>query len=61
MLMFGSTLNPVDILGTASPTQYDGAFRQAMRDPNADGILGEISPTAVTDVIIKIYNEYKYL
>ena len=67
MPMFGSPLNPVDISGTASPIQYDGAFRQAMRDPNVDGILGAICPTAVTDVpavteaVIKIYNEYKYL
>lgn len=67
MPMFGSPLNPVDISGTASPIQYKGAFRQAMRDPNVDGILGSICPTAVTDVpavtdvVIEIYNEYKSL
>ena len=67
MPMFGSPLNPVDISGTASPIQYKGAFRQAMRDPNVDGVLGSICPTAVTDVpavtdvVIEIYNEYKSL
>ena len=50
MPMFGSPLNPVDISGTATPIQYKGAFTQAMRDPNVDGILGSICPTAVTDV-----------
>ena len=48
--MFGSPRNPVDISGTASPVQYKGAFTQVMRDPNEHGILGYISPTAVTDV-----------
>lgn len=67
MPMFGSPLNPVDIAGTASPIQYKGAFRQAMRDPNVDGILGSICPTAVTDVpavvdiIIELYETYKHL
>lgn len=67
MPMFGSPLNPVDISGTASPIQYKGAFMQAMRDPNVHGILGSICPTAVTDVpkvtdvVIEIYEEYKYL
>ena len=50
MPMFGSPLNPVDISGTASVIQYKGAFKQAFRDPNVDGILGAICPTAVTDV-----------
>ena len=67
MPMFGSPLNPVDISGTASPIQYKGAFRQAMRDPNVDGILGSICPTAVTDVdavvdaVITIHETYKHL
>lgn len=67
MPMFGSPLNPVDIAGTASPIQYKGAFKQAMRDPNVDGIIGSICPTAVTDVpavtdiVIEIYEEYKHL
>ena len=67
MPMFGSPLNPVDISGTASPVQYKGAFRQAMRDPNVDGILGSICPTAVTDVdavvdaVITIHETYKHL
>ena len=67
MPMFGSPLNPVDISGTASPIQYKGAFTQALRDPNIDGILGSICPTAVTDVdavtdiVIKIHNTYKHL
>ncbi len=67
MPMFGSPLNPVDISGTASPIQYKGAFRQAIRDPNVDGILGSICPTAVTDVpavvdiIIELHETYKHL
>ena len=67
MPMFGSPLNPVDISGTASPIQYKGAFTQALRDPNIDGILGSICPTAVTDVdavtdiVIKIHDTYKRL
>lgn len=51
MPMFGSPLNPVDISGTAGVIQYKGAFQQAFRDPNVDGVLGAICPTAVTDVI----------
>lgn len=67
MPMFGSPLNPVDISGTASPIQYKGAFTQAIRDPNVDGILGSICPTAVTDVpavtdvVIQIHETYKHL
>ncbi|QGU94293.1 acetyl-CoA synthetase [Clostridium bovifaecis] len=67
MPMFGSPLNPVDISGTASPLQYKGAFTQAIRDPNVDGILGSICPTsvtdvpAVTDIVIDIYKKYKHL
>ena len=67
MPMFGSPLNPVDISGTATPIQYKGAFTQAMRDPNVDGILGSICPTAVTDVdavvdvVIAIHDTYKHL
>lgn len=67
MPMFGSPLNPVDISGTASPIQYKGAFRQAMRDPNVDGILGSICPSAVTDVpavtdiVIELHEEFKHL
>ncbi|GAA0077927.1 hypothetical protein UT300005_23050 [Clostridium sp. CTA-5] len=67
MPMFGSPLNPVDISGTASPIQYKGAFTQAMRDPNVNGILGSICPTAVTDVdavvdiVIEIHETYKHL
>lgn len=51
MPMFGSPLNPVDIAGTAGVIQYKGAFNQAFRDPNVDGVLGAICPTAVTDVL----------
>ena len=67
MPMFGSPLNPVDISGTASPIHYKGAFRQAMRDPNVNGILGSICPTAVTDVeavtdvVIEIHEAFKHL
>lgn len=67
MPMFGSPLNPVDISGTASPIQYKGAFRQAIRDPNVHAILGSICPTAVTDVpavtdvIIELHEAYKHL
>ncbi|ONI40502.1 acetyl-CoA synthetase [Candidatus Epulonipiscium fishelsonii] len=67
MPMFGSPLNPVDISGTASPTQYKGAFTQAMRDPNVHGLLGSICPTAVTnvpavtDVAIELWKTYKHL
>jgi len=67
MPMFGSPLNPVDIAGTANPIQYKGALRQAMRDPNVDGVYCSICPTAVTDVpavvdvAIDTYNTYKYL
>lgn len=67
MPMFGSPLNPVDISGTASPVQYEGALRQSMRDPNVDGVLCSICPTAVTNVdavaksVIKIYENYKDL
>ena len=51
MPMFGSPLNPIDISGTATVIQYKGAFQQALRDPNIDGVLGAICPTAVTDVL----------
>lgn len=67
MPMFGSPLNPVDISGTASPIQYKGAFRQAIRDPHVDGILGSICPTAVTDVpavvdvVIELHEAFKHL
>lgn len=67
MPMFGSPLNPVDISGTASPIQYKGAIMQTMRDPNVDGVLISICPTAVTDVpavtdiAIELYNKYKHL
>lgn len=67
MPMFGSPLNPVDIAGTASAIQYKGAFKQALRDPAVDGILGAICPTAVTDVsaicdaAIEVYEANKEL
>ena len=67
MPMFGSPLNPVDISGTASPIQYKGAFRQAIRDPKVNGILGSICPTAVTDVdavvdvVIELHEAYRHL
>lgn len=67
MPMFGSPLNPVDISGTASPIQYKGAFRQAIRDPQVSGILGSICPTAVTDVdavvdvVIELHESYRHL
>ena len=67
MPMFGSPLNPVDISGTAGVIQYKGAFKQAMRDPNVDGVLGAICPTAVTDVngvadaAIEVYESCKDL
>lgn len=67
MPMFGSPLNPVDISGTATVIQYKGAFQQALRDPNVDGVLGAICPTAVTDVIgvakaaIEVYESTKEL
>ena len=67
MPMFGSPLNPVDISGTAGVIQYKGAFQQAFRDPNVDGVLGAICPTAVTDVIgvakaaIEVYRSTKEL
>ncbi len=67
MPMFGSPLNPVDIAGTASPVQYKGALRQAMRDSNVDMVYCSICPTAVTDVpavvdvAIEMYDTYKYL
>ena len=67
MPMFGSPLNPVDIAGTVNPIQYKGALRQAIRDPEVDGILCSISPSAVTDVpaivdvVIEIHETYKHL
>ncbi|WP_010165929.1 acetate--CoA ligase family protein [Candidatus Epulonipiscium viviparus] len=67
MPMFGSSLNPVDISGTATPTQYKGAFTQALRDPRVDGVLGSICPTAVTkveeiiDIVIDLHKTYKHL
>ena len=67
MPMFGSPLNPVDISGTANIIQYKGAFKQAFRDPNVDGVLGAICPTAVTDVAgvcdaaIEVYEANKNL
>ncbi|MGN1344010.1 MAG: acetate--CoA ligase family protein [Traorella sp.] len=67
MPMFGSPLNPVDISGTANVIQYKGAFKQALRDPNVDGVLGAICPTAVTDVngvadaAIEVYESCKDL
>ena len=67
MPMFGSPLNPVDISGTANVIQYKGAFQQALRDPNVDGVLGAICPTAVTDVLgvakaaIEVYESTKKL
>lgn len=50
MPSFGSPLNPIDISGTANVVNYEGAFMQAFTDPNVDGVLGAICPTAVTDV-----------
>lgn len=67
MPMFGSPLNPVDIAGTATPIQYKGAFMQTIRDPQVDGIIGSICPTAVTDVAavtdiaIELHETYKHL
>jgi acyl-CoA synthetase (NDP forming) len=67
MPMFGSPLNPVDISGTATPIQYEGAIKQAIRDPNVDGVFISICPTAVTDVqavvdaLIDIYDAHKHL
>ena len=67
MPMFGSPLNPIDISGTATVIQYKGAFQQALRDPNVDGVLGAICPTAVTDVLgvakaaIEVYKSTKKL
>ncbi|MDR3673393.1 MAG: CoA-binding protein [Holophaga sp.] len=67
MPMFGSPLNPVDISGTASPVQYKGALRQAMRDPEVDMVYCSICPTAVTNVpavvavAIEMYETYRYL
>lgn len=67
MPMFGSPLNPVDISGTAGIIQYKGAFQQAFRDPNVNGVLGAICPTAVTDVIgvakaaVEVYRSTKEL
>lgn len=61
MPMFGSPLNPVDISGTANHIQYEGALSQAIRDPQVDGILVSVCPTAVTnvakiaDVILNVY------
>jgi acyl-CoA synthetase (NDP forming) len=67
MPMFGSPLNPVDISGTANEIQYHGALTQAIRDPNVDGLIVSICPTAVTnvaaiaDVILKVHREYEAL
>lgn len=67
MPMFGSPLNPVDISGTATPTQYKGAVSQAFRDPNVDALYVSICPTAMTDLgevadtILKVYQAHKHL
>ena len=50
MPAFGSPLNPVDIAGTANHIQYQGALKQAIRDPNVDGVMVSTCPTAITDV-----------
>lgn len=67
MPMFGSPLNPVDISGTATPTQYKGAISQALRDPNVDALYVSICPTAMThlgkvaDTILEVYHAHKHL
>ncbi len=67
MPMFGSPLNPVDISGTANEIQYRGALTQALRDPNVDGLLVSICPTAVTnvpgitDVVLDLHRRYQSL
>lgn len=50
MPSFGSVLNPVDISGTATRTQYKGATSIALRDENVSCVYVSICPTAATDV-----------
>ncbi len=67
MAPFWSSLNPLDLSGTAAAWQYELAFRHCFEDPNVDGVYGSVCPTAVTDVpeiasvAIMAHEKYKHL
>lgn len=45
----GSSLNPVDLLGDATPEQYGQALRLLANDPGVDGVLVILTLQAMTD------------
>ena len=46
---YWSHINPVDILGDASPERYQSAVEIAAKDPGSDGVLVILAPQAGTD------------
>jgi acetyltransferase len=44
-----SHMNPVDVLGDATPERYAKAVEIAARDPNSDGLLMIMTPAAMSD------------
>lgn len=46
---YWSRINPVDILGDASPERYQSAVEIAAKDPGSDGVLVILAPQAGTD------------
>ncbi len=45
-----SFYNPVDVIGDATSERYEVVLRQAVQDPNVDGMLVILTPQAVTDI-----------
>jgi acetyl coenzyme A synthetase (ADP forming)-like protein len=45
-----STVNPVDVLGDATPDRYRSALLSVAADPNVDGLLAMLVPQAVLDI-----------
>ncbi|WP_297498257.1 acetyl CoA synthetase, partial [Thermococcus sp.] len=60
---FGSYKNPVDLTGMAGAEGYEGAIREALRNPNMHSIAVLYCQTAVLDprdlaeIVIREYNE----
>ncbi|NIV33310.1 MAG: hypothetical protein GWN58_28845 [Anaerolineae bacterium] len=45
-----SAVNPVDVLGDATPDRYRSALLSVAADPNVDGLLAMLVPQAVLDI-----------
>jgi acetyltransferase len=45
-----NTVNPVDVLGDATPDRYRFALETVAADPNVDGLLAMLVPQAVLDI-----------